>query len=234
MEASRQLVHVEAPETETVLQVTQPLIAAANAVVVIDRASHASALVQYQELKRMIKRVEEHFEPTRAALDKAKKELLKARDTIIAPIDAACRVLNGKVSDYEIAEQRRMAEERRRAEEEQNKKLLEERLARAAEAEKAGNVDKADAILEAPVPPPTVVEPLAQTAEIKGVSKPREIWRAEIVDGDAFLAWAVEHKRLDLLEIDQSAINGEARKYRDALDIPGLKPTVVYIRAVWG
>lgn len=137
------------------------------------------------------------------------------------------------------AEARAKAEAARRAEEEakrqaeaasaaKRKKLLEEaeaarkevesaeRKAAAAEAKVMVQEEKAAAVV-APV-----VTVASAAPKVSGVSV-RKTWKAEILDLNAFLEFACESKRFDLLLPNLDTINALAKALKDRASIPGVK-----------
>jgi uncharacterized membrane-anchored protein YhcB (DUF1043 family) len=233
MAKNESLVKVAAVDPFPLVRECSPLMEAVDAFVIDSRETHLQAQVNYKTLRMTIRRVTEHYEPTRKALELAKKELLAARDQIVEPIAAAAEVLNGKIGSYEQAELRRVDEQRRIAEEAAQKALLEDRLRRAAEADAAGELEKADAIMEAPAPEVLTVEPRAEVAKISGVSA-RTVWHAEVYNFEALVRYVAEQGSLvlNLVEPNLAVLNAMAREHKERFDLPGVRAASDIIRAV--
>lgn len=123
------------------------------------------------------------------------------------------------------AEARAKAEAARREAEQasaaERKRLIAE--AEAAERKAAAALAKQEAAEEksaAVVAPVIAVASAAPTA--KGIST-RKVWTAEIVDLEKFLAFAVEHKRHDLILPNEKVLDALAKGLKSAASIPGVK-----------
>ena len=226
------LVTVQTPDPAVIVAESTPLIERANSLVVDSMESHGQALEGYKILKLTAKKVKQHYEPTRSALDTAKKELLKARDSLIAPIETAMKIVSSKASVYEVEEQRKAQEIARVAEEIERKRLEEETLKRAEEAEAAGDKELADAIINKPVD--VVIEKVeAETATVRGVSA-RKKYHAEVFDLAILLRYANETGDIDLVEANLVTLNARARAQKELMQIPGVRIITETVRSVRG
>lgn len=225
---SEQIV-IARPDPTALVQEFQPLVKRAGAMVVSSKDEHEVAVEAMKTLRGVEKKLTDHYEPTRKALDTAKKELLLARDKMIQPFAEARVVIGQKVDAYE-AEQARIAAEERRAKEEAARKVDEERrLLEAIAAEEAGDTELAEAIVQEPVPAPVVhIEP--QIAKVAGVSV-RESWRAEVVDLLALIRHCAATGTTAYLQPNLVALNQQARSLRSELRIPGVRTYAEKIRA---
>ena len=226
------LVTVQTPDPAVMVAESAPLIERANSLVVESMESHGQALEGYKVLKLTVKKVKQHYEPTRSALDTAKKELLRARDSLIEPIETAMKIVSSKAAVYEKEEQRKAQEAARVAEETERKRLEEETLRRAEEAEAAGNDALAESIINKPVN--VVVEKVeTETATVKGVSA-RKKYHAEVFDLAALLRYANETGDIDLVEANLVTLNARARAQKELMQIPGVRVITETVRSVRG
>lgn len=225
------------PDAAVISAALLPLVQAAAAMIVSNEVEHGAALHTIAELRRREKRITEHFEPTRAALEKAKKANLAARDSLISPMEEARRILGGKCDLYEEkarrlaeAESRRLAEIARKTEEERQ-------LQDAIMAEAAGSPELADEILAEPTPQPVVAVAPA-VAQVEGVGS-RQAWHGEIEDPGAFIRWLAAHPEETAMtaraaEACGPEVNSRARSQREAMQIPGWRAVAETIRSVRG
>ena len=224
---------IATPDGTAIASEMAPLVASARAMTVTDMDSHAAALGAVKTLRLAEKKIEDYFEPSRKALDAAKKEVLKARDGLIAPLTAARTIVDDKAAAFE-AEQRRIAMEKERILREQARKEEEDRMvAEAAFAESEGDAEAAEAILAAPVTIATVsVAPAV--AEVAGVSTTTR-WSAEVTDKMALIRYVAERPEwASLLDANMPNLNRLAVAQKAALKIPGVKAVPNTSRTVRG
>lgn len=220
--ALAKVIQIESPAPPAVVQELAPVVAAAKAFAVTDVDSHGLALERLRILRNGERAIADYFEPSRKAADLAKKEILSARDGLIAPLSEARSVYDRKAQQYE-AEERRKAEERERELQAQARKQEEERkLLEAIEAEESGRSGEASAILEEPVLTPAVrVTPAV--AKVEGVSS-RTTWSAEVHDLLALVRFVAAHPEwIHLLEPSMPNLNRQAVSQREAMNLPGVR-----------
>lgn len=226
------LVVVQSPDVTGIVAESSLLVEQANGLIVDSKESYAGALEGYRVLKLTAKKIKEHYEPTRSALESAKKELLRARNTLMSPIEDAMKIVSGKAASYEIEEERKEKEAARIAEAAERKRIEEEMLARASEAEEAGNEKLAESIISQPVNVVIEKQEPAITA-VKGVST-RDKYSAKVVDMMALLKHVIETGNTDLVMPNMVTINARARAQREHLAIPGVQVVVEKVRSVRG
>ena len=207
-----------------------------NIIQVVDKESSAKALVRYADAGRMIKKIDERFEPTRKAFDLAKKELLALRDGIKAPLEMYRNSQIRMVNDYnEKTDAAERAERLRLQKEAEDAEELRKEMD-AGMAEDAGDVHQAEAIRAEPVVVPEIVVE-TQVAEVEGVSKQKK-WHAEETDKVAALREIV--KRIDAgdlgwaayADLNMPAFNRLAVSMRENLKFPGIEPKYKIIHSV--
>lgn len=224
---------IERPDTSALSKEYDPLVGQATALVVNSIESHAAALEGYKYIKQAIKRIRELFEPSRKAANEAKNEILRARDGMLAPFETAKGIVDGKIDVYE-KEERRKAEEKAALEAEAERvRQEEERIAEAEAAEKAGDDELAEEIIERPIEvAPSAPVTTDTVATVKGVSSSKK-YHAEVVDFGALIKYAASAPcNYSLVEPSTTALNAMARQYKDELRIPGVRVVTETVRAV--
>lgn len=243
-EETNQIV-IAKPDVKSLSEEASGLIVKANEIEVTNRDEHGIALTFIKELRSKEKRIAEHFEPARAALDVAKKEILAARDSLVKPLAAARGIISDKATVYED-EQTRIAEEvarklRIEAEEAERKIRLEaekaekERLAALEKAVDEDDEEKFDELIDAPAPePPAPVAPVPivtpDVAQVQGISI-RKMYSAEITNKMALIEYVATHPEWKgFLEPNMPVLNKLAATQKDELSIPGVKAVSKTVR----
>ncbi len=225
------------PETEMIEAEVLTAIEQADEVQITTAIEHGTALELIKALRDREKRITEHFEPSRKALDVAKKEVLAARDTLIKPLEAARGVLSGKAVTYQQEQERIAAEAQRKADEEARiarekaeAEAAEKEAARLAALEEAieeGDEEKAEEILEAEPEPVEEIAPVPiiapALAQVKGAGT-RTTWKAEVVDFMQLVNYVAANPEWEfLLEPSMPGLNRIAVSQKDKMDVPGVK-----------
>ena len=208
----------------------------AYALVIESREGHEAGLEAFKLLRLAIKKIDEHHEPTRAALEKAKKEILAARDRMRAPFEDALRIVGVKITRYEALARREAlmrAEDERKSREEAERAIVKESIA----AEEAGDSERAAEIITRPIETPPPMAPVAEVAKVAGVSE-RQIYRAEVVSLEELIRYVAanlngaEPGGGALLLANSVELNTRARAAKESLVIPGVRVVVETVRAV--
>lgn len=176
------------------------------------------------DIKAMVKTVDEFFKPMADKAFQAHRAITSKWNEVKNPLLEADKYLTAQVKGYlrkceeiRLAEERRLAEIARKAEEER-------RLIEAEIAEKEGNHEEAEAIIQEPIyVPPPVVESTAPKADGR---KYRTLPRARVIDKMKVIkAVAMNPGLQDLLDINISVANQKAKSFGKTLDsaIPGLQ-----------
>lgn len=130
-------------------------------------------------IKDIRKKIEATFKPIKQKFDAAKKEVLDQEKAADRPLIEAENWIKPLISGYLIEQEKIRQAEERRLQEQARKEEEERRLLEAIEAEKNGQQDEAQAIIDAPVQAPPVVVPKT-VQKVAGISQ-RENWDFEIV-----------------------------------------------------
>ena len=166
-----------------------PVVAAAQSLVVNDATSYTQAMELGKACSAKIKLVEDTLGPAKRKTYEAYQEVMRLMRSFIQPLEAAKKLLSGMAYKWQKAE-----EDRKRKEEEEARRLAEEeaaakrqaeedaRLAAAERLSKDGMQEQADEMLETPIV--VEVEEVAAPApsvKVQGASI-RENWQFEIED----------------------------------------------------
>ena len=225
-----EMIQIEKPSPPALVAELSPLVKAAQAFEVVDVETNTTALQRLRVLRDGEKRIADYFEPARKAADAAKKEILAARDGLIAPIAAARSIYDQKAGAYEQEERRKAEDEQRRLQAQARKEEEERALLAAIEAEESGDAAQAEAILAEPVSVP-VVSVAPQVAKVEGVSS-RTAWSAEVHDVEALIKYVAAHPEWSsLLEPCMPNLNRLAVAQREALAIPGVRAVSRTVRS---
>lgn len=210
---------VERAEAES-----SPAVEEALQITVMDQGSFDEASSMLQQLKKAKSVVVDIFaDPKRTALA-AHRSVVAAEKRVLEPLDKADRHLRMGVSTYsQKLEQERLAVER----EERKRLEAEAEAERARQFEEAladDNEEEAEAILEAPTasfePPPLPAKTKPPTGPVGTQTR----WKGECIDLMALVrAVAVKDAPLELLKVDQAALNSYATFKKEDAKLPGVR-----------
>lgn len=123
----------------------------ARLISVIDNESMEQANQFKLDIRDMIKSIDDFFKPMADKAFQAHRAVTARWNETKAPLKEADDHVTRQVKDYLAELRRKEEEEAARLREEARKEEEERRLAQAAELEKEGNIDEANAILEEPL-----------------------------------------------------------------------------------
>lgn len=211
------------PETGVLERSAAELVAAARGCKVTGPQEHGDAQQLLRNMAALRASFVEAFAPAKKAAHEGHKAICALEARFIAPLDEARGFVQPKVIAYEEEAQRRAEAERIRLEAELRKEEEARRLNEAIAAEEAGvPPEVTDEILEAPVVAPPVYVP-PQTAQVKGVAR-TVTWSAQVEDLHALVRFVAEKKEwLNLLTVNQSALNSLAKSQKELLSLPGVR-----------
>ncbi len=210
MEASRVLT----PEVQEVTTTALAVPDQARAIVVTDNASYAAAAELLITIKGIRRKIEDTFKPIKQKMDAAKKEVLDQERAADAPLRQAEDYLKPQLAKWDAEQERIRREEEARLREEARKREEEARLQAAIEAEKNGQKDEAEAILdEKPAYVPPVVLPKA-TPKVQGISY-RDNWKFRITNPNKIPR--------EYMVPDEKAIGVIVGRLKERCNIPGIE-----------
>ena len=211
------------PEIEEIDRQALTIPNQARLVRVVDNGTMQLADNTVNAINDFIKKVDEHYKPMADAAFKTHRSITARWKEVKQPLEDAKAHLVNQVKAYQRkVEEERQAEERRLAEI-ARKEAEERRLAEALEAEKEGNVEEAQAILEEEmfVPPPVVKVDVPKVDN----RKYRTIPRARCIDKMKLIRFVAQNPALaDLLDYNSSVGNNKAKSMgKEINNIPGLE-----------
>ncbi len=189
---------------------------------------------ELKTLKARAKALEEQRVAITKPLDEAKKAVMNLFRPALEYLGQAEYVYKGAIADY----QRRIAEERRReqaAAEERARKERERLEALAAKQAAAGKEERAaETLARAEAAALAVAPPTMEAPKAAGIST-RKKYSAEVVDKAELLRFVLATPMfMNLIVVDQSALNKIAAAQGEAFALPGCKlhvETIVAARA---
>ena len=217
-------------ETDALAHEALALVDRASALTISDEASYRNVAEFGLAVKTMRKKIADFFKPHKERAHAAWRGLCTEEAKQLAPCDTAEATIKRKMLEFEAAERRRKEDERRRAEEAARKLEEDRRIQTAIEAEAAGDIEEADAILEAPVvapPPPRVLETVTKVEGVKYVS--RWTFDAEEIRIEALIAHiagveTLAHPELvALLAPNTTSIRSMVTALKSGFNVPGIK-----------
>lgn len=184
----------------------------ARLIVVSDNDSMTMADNTKAAIKDMIKEIDSVFKPMADKAFQAHRAITGKWKAVVQPLKDADEYLTGQVKGYlRKLEEIRQAEERR-LREVARKQEEERRLAEALEAEKEGNVEEAQAILEEEmfVPPPVVKVDTPKVDGRRYAVKPK----ARIISKMDIIKTVASNPSLaDLIDINMTVANQKAKAF---------------------
>ena len=190
------------------------VIEQARSVIITDSPSYTRAGELWKAITDMKKQVDESFKPIILKAHQAHKEALAQRAKIFDPLDKAGRSVKTGMESYDREQERIRQEEERRLREIARQEEEERQLAEALEAERNGDKEEMEVILEAPIYVPPVIVPKT-TPKLQGGPVYRTIWQFRITD-------AQKIPRAYLMP-DEVKIGGVVRALKEATNVPGVE-----------
>lgn len=194
----------------------------AQSLVVSTREDYEIGQIYMGRIKQRIKMMEEERMAQTRPLDESKKRIIDFFRPHLDKLNAAKEHLNRVMVKWTEEQERIRREEERRLQEEARKKAEEDALQQALEAEAAGEKQEAEAIIAEPVyvPPINVNSFVPKSKE----SHIRETWSAEVMNLKTLVEAIGQGKApLQAVVADMTFLNGQARSYKQALSIPGVR-----------
>ena len=193
-----------------------------QAVTITSPETFAEAATGLKLIKAMSSEIAAFFAPLKKKAHEAHRAITQAEAEKLAPLVAAEKAVKIAMAAFVEAEERKRRALERQIAEKARKRQEEEQLLDAIDAEAAGNVQAADAILARPVLAPVVMLP-SQTPKVAGISF-SERWHAVVFDHTA-LVRAVADGRVPMFALtpNQSWLDGQARALKSDLGYPGVR-----------
>lgn len=195
----------------------------AHAVIVTNGESYTLAGELWKTIKNMKEEVNNVFKPIIDAAHKAHKEALAQKAKIYDPLDTAGREIKSSMSAYDEEQERIRLEKEIELREEAMRIEEEARLQAAIQAEKAGQKEAAEQILEAPVVEPIVVVP-KEVPKMAGGPVYRTIWDAKVVNFKELVKAVVGGKvSINVLLPNKVFLKSQATDLKTTMNFPGVR-----------
>ena len=209
------------PEALEAASLALPFPAQAKALTIRDDESLRRGNEILLTIKDLRKKIQDTFGPICAAAFAAHKTAVKAQKDAEAPLVEAEGIIKPSIARYMADAERKRREEEERIRKEMEKRAEEEALAAAIEAEDAGDLTEAEAILSAPVFVPHVSAP--PPPKLEGISI-RNIIKFEVTDLRALVkAVAAGQVPVEAIKPNDVVIGAQARSLRLSLHWPGVR-----------
>jgi hypothetical protein len=194
----------------------------AQSLVVSTKEDYEIGQIYMGRIKQRIKMLEEERMAQTRPLDESKKRIIDFFRPHLEKLNQAKEHLNMVMVRWTEEREAERREEERKLQEAAKKRADDEAMRQALEAEAAGDKQEAEAIIEEPVyvPPIRVMSEVPKSKE----SHIRETWSAEGFDLMATVRAIAEGKApLQSVAYDMTFLNGQARSYKQNLNIPGVR-----------
>ena len=203
------------PDVGQLQHESEPLIAEAKAISVVNAPTYERAGTLFRELGGRLRVIEAFFKPIKQSLDAHKKTILDRERLVSDPIDKARAHCSRQMADWSVEQERQRVRAEQRARDDAA-------LAESEHHERLGDRAAADAALDGRG---MVVPSLPDSRpKVAGVSQ-RETWTAEVTDLLALVkAVAAGTASTDALLPNMVYLAREARAHREGLHIPGVVP----------
>lgn len=203
------------------------LVGQAEDVEIVDDASFQATGLFARQIAAYLKRVHEFMDPICEATHQAHKTATGQRARLLEAAETAKRIVDTALAAWEQSERDRVARElaaaeaERLAAEQAQEQAVEQKVEALIEA---GNLDEAQALIDAPPPAPVVfTPPVKGVAKVEGVSF-RTTWEAEVKDLKALLkAVLAGTAPINAVEPNMKVLHGLARSLQKHMNIPGVE-----------
>ena len=198
--------------------------------VIVDTESYKNAGYLWNQIKDMKKVVDEVFDPTVKAAQKSFQSAHKSYDEaralkakVFDPLDKAGKDIKSIMSAYDEEQERIRRKAEIKLREEAMKQEEEARLQAAIEAEKAGQKEAAERIMEEPIIEPVVIAPKT-TPKLNGGPVYQTRWNMEVTDFEALVS-AVANKTISINALlpNEVFLRAQARSLKSTMNFPGVR-----------
>lgn len=194
---------------ETVKKDAEELVLQAQALAIITNDADFRAATEFRKLVNGFeKEAIAKAKPIREATTTAWKAGIKLVDDAIEPFKQVKAILDGPLTAWnnEQNRQRKLEEERLMAE--AKKQAEEDQIARAEEAAKSGDTDRAEAIISQEIAPPPVI-----------------MLKPEKADGTSFVKYYGVNEVIDLRRLAQACFGGD-------VPMEAIQPNLVFLKKI--
>jgi hypothetical protein len=197
----------------------------ARALAIVDQQSLDLAGERLNGVADLRRKIQAHHAPMKKSTYDAWQVAIKTEKVLLDPVEEAEKIYKKKIGTYTQEQERLLAELRARAEAEARRIAEEEREREIEQAEAEGaDLDEITAMASAPLSvAPPVVEPSFRQA--KGISTAAN-WKGEVTNLLALVKAVADGKlnlSVNLLQVNEKALNQLARYTRGSLVVPGVR-----------
>jgi len=191
----------------------------------IETAEQAVQIGGYlRECTKLRKEVESAFKPIKDAQNAALKATRDQEKKFLEPIEAVELAARHEMAGWDQRERKRLEDERRERDRIATEEAEARRLQLAADLDAFGETEAAINVLDQPasafVEAVTFDEP--EPVKVEGISY-RSLWSARVVDFATLVRAVADGKApLELLQANETALNGVARALKQSMSIPGV------------
>jgi molybdenum-dependent DNA-binding transcriptional regulator ModE len=219
---------------ESIFRTSEKWLEAATAFEIATPEQAQFAGADLRAIKLFTKQVEEKETAITGPINQAHKEVKAHFKPVRDWLAEAERILKGKLLAYQADQERVASEARAKAEAEAAK--ARERLERKANiAEVLGREERAEELRDLAANQTTGPAIVSAAPKLAGISS-REVWSAKITSKLLLVKHIVEVRPdlMALVQIDQTALNAQARSLKDSLELPGVEVISEKIMAARG
>lgn len=195
-----------------------------SALAVTDQETYNKAVDARVKAKAWLRNAGEYFDGLVKPAYAAYKNLLDAKKAVIEPVENTVTAINRELLTWDQAQERIRREAQVKLEQEARARAEAERIQEAELLQAAGASEEAvEAVLEAPV---IVTEMVAapKTYEVSKSVVYRDNYSGEVTDLKALVKYIAKNPSfINLIQVNQTAVNQLAKSMKDTLDIPGIK-----------
>lgn len=194
-----------------------------SAVVITDQKTYDKAVNARVDGKAWLKGAGEFFDNLVKPAYAAYKNLLDTKKKVLEPVEGHVNQINKALLKWDQEQEQLRREEQRRLEEEARRQAEEEKLRTAVELESNGaDPESVSAFLTAPVATAPVVA--APTYERSSAVVYRDNFSGEVTNLLALVKYVAKNPSfIGLLQINQTALNAQAKALKETMSIPGVR-----------
>lgn len=208
---------------------------------IVDQRTYDEAVALFESAAQIKVQIVEHHKPMKKAAYDTWQEILAAEKKLLAPVESAYDLLARAIGTWDKAKEAEAEELRRKMEQAANETAEEERERAAADAHRDGaDEDEVEAILRAPTPRVKVQTDLGYLKSSTISNRTRYSATPVVVDVPKSVsekdreAWLTQRAFIKLiklaaknpaayakyLKLDESALNYDANRQKEAFSIP--------------
>lgn len=196
-----------------------------TAIVITGQLSYDVAVEARTKSKNWLKSANDWFDSIQKPAYETYKGILDKRKQVCDPVDRQVAAINRALINFDAEQERIRRREQWELEERARKEAEAQKLADAVHLEETGaDEETVEAVLSAPV---QVTAPMvaAPTYERSSAVVYKDNWGGEVTDLWALIkAVAKDKSKINLLQVNQPALNQLAKALKETMSIPGVRP----------